>query len=105
MLFDHGMSAEMGRFVRRAFAAVLIVGLVVLLAFALELILYVFAGILLALMLRTAGVWLRTTTRLSIGWSMTIVLALFAIAVFGTIWIFGLQIVHQADELFDAISK
>jgi len=99
------MSAEMTRFVRRAFAAVLIVGLVVLLAYAIELILYVFAGVLLALTLRTAGVWLKTTTGLSIGWSMTIVLAVFVIAVFGTIWIFGLQIVHQADELFDTVSK
>jgi predicted PurR-regulated permease PerM len=99
------MSAEMTRFVRRAFAAVLIVAVVVLLAYAIELILYVFAGILLALMLRTAGTWLRTTTGLSIQWSMTIVLAVFVITVFGTIWIFGLQIVHQADELFDTISK
>ena len=99
------MSAEMTRFVRRAFAAVFIVAVVVLLAYAIELILYVFAGILLALMLRTAGTWLRTTTGLSIQWSMTIVLAVFVITVFGTIWIFGLQIVHQADELFDTISK
>src|SRR6185369_6104445 len=99
------MSLEMARFVRRAFAAVLIVGLVLLLAYAVELILYVFAGILLALMLRTAGVWLRTTTGLSIHLSMTIVLAVFVIAVFGTIWTFGLQIVHQADELFDTISR
>jgi predicted PurR-regulated permease PerM len=99
------MSAEMTRFVRRAFAAVSIVGLVVLLAYAVELILYVFAGILLALMLRTAGMWLRTATGLSIRWSMTIVLSLFVITLFVTIWIFGLQIVHQADELFDTISK
>ncbi len=99
------MSVEMARFVRRAFAAVLIVGLVVFLAYAIELILYVFAGILLALMLRTAGMWLTRTTGISIGWSMTIVLAAFVIGVFGTIWIFGLQIVHQADELFDTISK
>ena len=98
------MSVEMTRFVRRAFAAVLIVVLVVLLAYAFELILYVFAGILLALMLRTAGMWLRTTTGLSIRWSMTIILFLFVIAFFGTIWTFGLQIVHQADELFDTIS-
>jgi predicted PurR-regulated permease PerM len=99
------MSAEMTRFVRRAFAAVLIVAVVVLLAYAIELILYVFAGILLALMLRTAGTWLRNTTGLSIQWSMAIVLAVFVITVFGTIWIFGLQIVHQADELFDTISQ
>ena len=95
----------MTRFVRRAFAAVLIVGVVVLAAYAIELILYVFAGILLALMLRTAGIWLRTHTRLSIRWSMTIVLVVFVVVVFGTIWIFGLQIAHQADELFDTISK
>src|SRR5689334_20590951 len=99
------MSLEMARFVRRAFAAVLIVALVVLLAYAIELILYVFAGILLALMFRTAGMWLRTTTGLPIRWSMTIILVIFVIAVFGTIWTFGLQIVHQADELFDTISK
>jgi predicted PurR-regulated permease PerM len=99
------MSAEMTRFVRRAFAAVLIVGLVVLLAYAVELILYVFAGILLALMLRTAGMWLAATTGVSIRWSMTIVLVVFVFAVFATIWAFGLQIAHQADELFDASSK
>src|SRR3954468_17889951 len=99
------MSVEMARFVRRAFAAVLVVGLVVLLAYAIELILYVFAGILLALMLRTAGMWLSSTTGLSIRWCMAVVLAVFMIAVFGTMWTFGLQIVHQADELFATISK
>jgi len=98
------MSAEMTRFVRRAFAAVLIVGLVVLLAYAVELILYVFAGILLALMLRTAGMWLTSATGISIRWCMTIVLAAFVIGVFGIVWVFGLHIVNQADLLFDTIS-
>jgi predicted PurR-regulated permease PerM len=99
------MSAEMSRFVRRAFAAVLVVGLVVAFAYAIELILYVFAGILLALMLRTAGTWLSKHTRLSIKWSMAIVLVVFVAALFGTIWMFGLQIAQQADELFGAISQ
>jgi predicted PurR-regulated permease PerM len=94
------MSAEMTRFVRRAVAAVLIVGLVALLAYAIELILYVFSGILLALMLRTAGMWLTSATGISIRWCMTIVLAAFVMAVFGTVWIFGLHIMNQADLLF-----
>jgi predicted PurR-regulated permease PerM len=98
------MSAEMTRFVRRAFAAVLIVGLVVAFVYAIELILYVFAGILLAVMLRTTGTWLSKHTPISIRWSMLIVLVVFAAALFGTIWVFGLQIAHQADELFSAIS-
>ena len=99
------MSAEMARFVRRAVAAVVIVGLAIILAYSFELILYIFAGTLLALMLRTAGTWLTKYTGLSTGWAMTIVLAAFLLVLFGTIWMFGLQIARQADELFAAISQ
>ena len=99
------MTADMVRFGRRVFAAVLIIGLVVAVAYSIQILLLVFAGILLAVLLRSAGTWLCGHTRLSINWCMVIVLAGFGAFLFGSIWMFGVQIVNQADELFWAVSQ
>jgi predicted PurR-regulated permease PerM len=87
------------------FVAVLIVGLVGAAIYAIDLILLVFAGILLAILLRGCGTWLAEHTRLSVGWSTIISLLGFFFVVFGSISMFGVQIVNQADELFYAVSQ
>jgi len=99
------MTAEMTRFSRRVFAVVLIVGLVAAGAYAIQILLLAFAGILLAVLLRAAGTWLHDHARLAIPWSMATVLISFGAFLFGTILIFGVQIANQADQLFWAVSQ
>jgi len=84
---------------------VLVVGLVAAVAYSFQILLLVFAGILLAVLLRSAGNWIARHTRLSIRWSMAIVLIVFGIAFFGSIGMFGLHIFEQADALFWAVSQ
>jgi len=99
------MSGEMVRFGRRVFAAVLIVGLIAAVAYSIQVLFLVFAGILLAIFFRSAGSWMCDRTRLPINWCMAIVLIGFTGIFFGSIWFFGLQIVDKADELFWAVSQ
>ena len=49
------MTGEMACFGRRVFAAVLIVGLIVAVAYSIQVLLLVFAGILLAVFFRSVG--------------------------------------------------
>lgn len=99
------MTPELKRFARQALAAVLIVALIAAVIYAIDLILLVFAGILLAVLLRAAGTWLTAHSRVSIKWSMAIVLTGFATILFGSLWLFGVQIANQADQLFAALSQ
>lgn len=99
------MTADMTRFGRRVFAAVLIVSLIAAVLYVREVLLLVFAGILLALLLRSSGTWLSVHTKLSIKWSMALVLFGFAAIFFGSISMFGVQIFNQADRLFWALSQ
>jgi len=99
------MTADITRFGRRVFVAVLIVALVIGVVYSIQLLLLVFAGILLAILLHSSGTWLSRQTRLSINWSMVIVLITFGTLFFGTILVFGAQIVGQADQLFQAVSE
>jgi predicted PurR-regulated permease PerM len=99
------MTADMMRWVRQTLIVVVIVGLIVAVAYSVQILLLVFAGILLGIMLRSAGVWLDEQTRLPINWCMVIVLVGFGAILFGSIGMFGLQIINQADELFWAVSQ
>jgi predicted PurR-regulated permease PerM len=99
------VTPESKRFAKRVFAAVTIIAAIAALAYAITLILLVFAGVLLAVLLRAAGTWLAERSRLSTKWSMVIVLAAFAGILFGTSWMFGVQIANQADQLFSAVSQ
>jgi len=93
------------RFAKRVLAALMIIAAFFAVVYAFDLILLAFAGILLALMLRAGGTWLAERTRLPLKWSMAIVLVAFAGILFGTVWMFGLQIANQADQLFSAVSQ
>ena len=99
------MTPEISRFGRRVFFAVLIIGLVAAAAYAIDLILLVFAGILLGVLLRGAGTWIETHSTLSIRWSMVIALIVFAVVFFGSLSMFGVQIANQADQLVAAVTQ
>jgi predicted PurR-regulated permease PerM len=98
------MTAETMRFGRRVFVAVLIVGLALALAYAFQILLLVFAGVLLAILLRSAGNWLSAQTKLAVNWCILLVLITFGALSFALVWMFGLQIVSKADELFLAVT-
>jgi len=85
--------------------AVLVIGLVAAAAYAIDLILLAFAGILLAVLLRGVGTWLEAHSKLSIKWCMVIALVTFAAIFFGSIWMFGVHIANQADQLVAAVSQ
>jgi predicted PurR-regulated permease PerM len=87
------------------FVAVLVIALIAAAAYAIELILLVFAGVLLAVLLRGAGTWLEEHSPLSIKWSMIVTLIVFAAVFFGFLSMFGLQIADQADQLVGAVSQ
>ena len=83
----------------------LIVAMAVAVAYAIELILLVFAGILLAIFLRTIGTWLSAHARVSMRWSMATVLIVFVGVLLGTVSVFGLQIAQEADQFIRAVSQ
>jgi predicted PurR-regulated permease PerM len=99
------VTPELTRFSKRVFLAVMIIAAIVAVTYAIDLILLAFAGILLAILLRGAGTWLEEHSPLSIKWSMVLVLIAFAGVFLGTMWMFGVQIADQADQLFAAVSQ
>ena len=97
------------RFVQRAIVvSVLILGIVLLLLvvwFAVDVFLLVFAGILVAIFLHTLGEWVSSFARLSSGWSLAIViLALVTIIGIG-IWRLAPAITVQVDQLSTSLPR
>lgn len=99
------MTPEIYRFGRQVLVAVLIIGLIAASIYAIHMILLVFAGILLAVLLRGMGTWVEQHSSLSIKWSMVIALIGFAVVFFGSLWMFGVQMAKQADQLISAVSQ
>src|SRR5262245_27823899 len=99
------MTADMKRFGQQVLIAVIIVLLFVAVAYSIEILLLVFGGILLGILFRSVGTWLAQKTRPPIQWCMAIVVIGFGALVFGSIAMFGLQIINQADELFWSVSQ
>jgi predicted PurR-regulated permease PerM len=80
--------------------AVAIVVLLVLLWYIADVLLLAFAGILLAILLRTPADWLSRNTPLSPGWSLALVI-LVIISLLGIGgWLFGRSAVDQMTQLF-----
>jgi len=99
------MTTEMLRFGRKVAAAVIIVALIAAVVYSFQILMLIFAGILLAILFRSAGTWLSETTRLSMNFSMAIVLIAFLGLFIGSIGVFGMKIINQADQLFWAVSQ
>lgn len=59
----------------------------------------------MAVLLRGAGTWIEAHSRLSIKWAMLIALVSFSVVFFGSLWMFGVQIADQADQLVAAVSQ
>lgn len=79
--------------------AVATVVLVVLLWYIIDVLLLVFAAVLLSLLFRTPADWLARRTPLSTGWSLTVALLALTVLVGLVGWLFGHVIVDQAEQL------
>lgn len=89
-------------------ASVVLVSVVFLLAFlwyAVNVLLLIFAGILLAILLRTLSDWVSKYARLSGGWSLAVVvLALVAILSIGG-WLLAPRVASQVDQLLQRLPQ
>jgi len=95
----------MKAFAHRIFVAAVVIGAIVLTAYVFRWILLLLAGILLAILFRTAADWLSRHTKLSVRWAIAIVLIGVAVLVVGIFWEFGSRIAGQADQLMSTLSQ
>ena len=94
---------------RRTLPVVLVsVGLVVLAMlayFLIDVFLLIFAGTLLAIMLRTPADALAARTRLSETWALVVVIVLLIVLLAGTSWLFGHTLVDQMTKLAQRVPE
>lgn len=108
--------ASVGR-VRSIGAAMLAAGIFAIAAVALlwylfDVFLLIFAGILLAVVLRTPSDWLASKTRLSPPWALALVLALIAVTLVASGWLLGAAvkeqwqaIAEQAPQMLEGVEE
>jgi predicted PurR-regulated permease PerM len=92
-------------FAQRVFIAAMVISAVLLIAYAMEWLLLILAGVLLAILFRTAAAWLSNHTRLSFNWAIAIVLISTAMLLLGTVWEFGSTITAETDQLLSKLSE
>ena len=89
---------------RRALPLVFLCAAVVVLALMLyylvDVLLLAFAGALLALVVRAPADWLAERTRISVSWTLGIVIVALAMSVAGAVWLFGSGITEQLGTLW-----
>src|SRR5215213_8343542 len=79
--------------------AVAVVGLFLLLWYSVYVLFLLFAGVLVAILLRALAEVVSRYTRLSHRWSLAIVLVVLALALGGFWWFAARSVLHQAAEL------
>lgn len=79
--------------------ASVIVGAALLLYFALDLLLLLFAGVLLAIFLRSLAGWVASRTGLSIRWSLTATVIVLLGSAIAVGWLYAPQLAEQSDTL------
>ena len=84
---------------------VLLVAAGVLVWLALDLLLLLFAGVLLAIFLRTLATWLAGRTRLGVGWSLAIVVLTLVGAVTLAASLYAPRLAEQSDQLAQTIPE
>lgn len=103
------MSTERGAFARRVGVAVGIATLAVILAAlvwsATDVLLLIFAGILVACFLRGLADLLTDVTRLPPGWSLGIVVTLLLAAITAVVWMLAPHVAAQLDGLSRGVSQ
>lgn len=93
------------RYTRLVLLITLIVSLVLLLWYAVDVFLLIFAGVLLAIFLRALSDWLTQHSPLSGGWSLAVVVLVLisVIGLFG--WLLAPRLAEQIDELSQTLPR
>lgn len=103
------MSIQPGTFARRVCVTVAIVGfaamLLALLWAATEVLLLLFAAILVACFLRGLANFLSERTRMTAGWSLGIVVTLLLAATTATVWLLAPHVAAQTDDLSRGLTQ
>lgn len=87
---------------RMVLGTAIVLGLIFLSIFiwyALNVLMLIFAGILLAVMLRTLADWLSLSTRLSSTWSLLVVIVLLVLGIGGMAWLIAPRVAAQVEQL------
>ena len=90
-------------YARYVLVTLALVGLAILVVKLAPVLLLVFAGVVMATVIRAASAPLSRRTGLSDGLAVTIVSIVFAALVLVGLWLFGRQVIAQTDELWTAI--
>jgi predicted PurR-regulated permease PerM len=85
--------------------AILFIGAVALAAYAINVLLLGFAGILMGILLRSGADWVHDRTHLRHGSCIILVVAAVIALFAANIWLFGLNVADQVDELSSAAGK
>jgi predicted PurR-regulated permease PerM len=100
---------ELGDFARRVVVAVLIsvgiLALALVLWTGIHVLLQAFAGVLFALFLTGLSEWVSKHTRLSYGWSLTVVVASLFVLTGGLGWFLEAKLVRQIEELSEKLPQ
>ena len=78
---------------------------VLLLWYAVDVCLLVFAGILLAIFLRSLSDWFSSRTNLSGGWSLAVVVLALILILSGGLWMLAPDVAAQVDQLTDSLPR
>lgn len=88
-----------------ASVATLVVGLAAIAAYAIDVFLLLFAGILVAVFLRSLGWWVHRLVGLPMSWSVMVVVALLMAAVGVAGWLMGGQLAQQYQQLSEQLPQ
>jgi predicted PurR-regulated permease PerM len=86
-------------------AGVFAIAAVTLLWFLFDVLLLIFAGLLLAVVFRAPAAWISQHTRLSESWALALVLLLIALTLASAGWIFGSAVKQQAQSIAEQAPK
>jgi len=90
---------------RTVIQTIAFVALVLIVTFSFHILLIGFAGLLLAIFLRTAADWVRQYTKLPYRWSLAVVVVVLIGMLTLNIWLFGRSFASQIDEMREGIVR
>jgi predicted PurR-regulated permease PerM len=98
------------RQIRRVSAAMITAGVfaiaaVTLLGYLFDVLLLIFAGVLLAVVFRAPAAWISQRTRLSPPWALALVLLLISVTLAAAGWILGSAVKEQAHSVAEQVPK
>lgn len=88
---------------RLILSTIAVISILLIVAYSFHVLLIGFAGLLVAIFLRTAADWLSSRSDIAPNRSLAIVIVLLLGILFGNIWLFGISFANQVDEMWQGI--